>query len=456
MITYPEIVFENVTFGAEDIRDCTIVEDFNPLAITVPINTMDLTLYSDAGGFTIINPSGVYEPLLTRQPMAVYINIDGQRHFVGQYFMDAWENQSENLISFTCIDALGLLDKDYYKGGLWLTPIKAGVILDDIFAQAGLDVMIDDQVYDVELTGWLPIMKYRAAVQQVCFAAGGYVRSSRQSVVKIGKMGFISQRQAGVRTGVAGVGQSRVYQMRWRGNVMISFEGTGIATTGIKSGVASVGQSQTYQRRWRAAQWEGTEYYREVMNSEQGADRVLTLREKVTGVEIVMHDITPGDGERKLFEGTLASGVYPVEFSQPMHTLTVEGATIVESSANHAVLEVSAPGEVRLTGMVYNDLISTIAINAPISSHDKPSVIRVDDATLVNSSNGAEIAQRVFDYYQQRYKKKMRLFGSALSAGNIVQVETLYGNTLFGVIEHAEIDLAGGSLVDAEVIGVVV
>jgi len=69
---------------------------------------------------------------------------------------------------------------------------------------------------------------------------------------------------------------------------------------------------------------------------------------------------------------------------------------------------------------------------------------------------GAEIAQRVFDYYQQRYKKKMRLFGSALSAGNIVRVETLYGNTLFGVIEHAEIDLAGGSLVDAEVIGVVV
>lgn len=456
MVTYPEIVFENVVFGADDIRDCRIVEDFNPLAITVPINTMELTLYSDTGGFTIINPSGVYEPLLTRQPMAVYINIDGQRHFVGQYFMDNWENQSENLISFTCIDALGLLDKDDYKGGLWMTPVRAGEILDDIFVQAGLDVLIDEQIYDVMLTGWLPIMKYREAVQQVCFAAGAYVRSSRQDVIKIGKMGFISQKHAGVRAGVAGVGQSRVRQMRWRGNVVLSYAGTGVSTTGIVSGVAATGQGRVYQKRWRASQWEGTEYYRDVFSYEQGSERSLTLRPKVTGVEVVMHNIAPGDGERKLFEGTLANGTYPIAFSQPMHTLDVDGATIVESGANYAVLEVSMPGEVLLTGLVYNDLQSTYTIEAMISPHDKHNVIRIDDATLVSAQNGPEVAERVFDYYQQRYRQQIRLFASTLSAGNIARVETLHGNKLYGVVERAEIDLAGGAVVNAEVIGLII
>lgn len=456
MATQTEIVMKDVTFTATDIRSCSVVEDFHPLSITVPVNTLDLTLFSTTGGFTIINPSGVYEPLLTRQPMAVYEIIDGIRHFIGKFYMDEWENSGENLISFTCVDVLGLLDKTNYMGGLWMEPIKAGLILDDIFRQTGLDVIIDPQVYNTELTGWLPILSCREAVQQVCFAAGAYVRSSRQDTIKIGVMGFVTMRSAGIRSGVAAAGQSRTYQMRWRGNTVSSLAGTGIATTGIRSGVANAGQSRVYQKRWRKSQWEGTEYTREISSQEQSIDRRLTLRPKVTGVEVSMHDILPGDGERKLFEGVLSAGSHTIEFRQPMHTLDVDGADITESHANYAVLDVATPGEVVLIGLVYDDMISTYAVSTTLAPNEKPNVVKIEDATLVNSSNGREIAQKMFDYYQQRYLQNMRMFGSTISAGNNVRVETLYGNLLYGVVEHAEIDLAGGSIVKSDVVGVIV
>lgn len=454
--TKPLVEFHNVSFTEEDIIACNVMEDFNPISITIPTNVMDLTLYAAKGGFTIINPSGVYEPLLSRQPLIVSVIIDGQKHFVGQYYVDEWENEGEHILHFRCIDNIGLLENEKYMGGLWLSPVLAGEILEDIFDTAGLDVFIDDEIYNTEITGWLPISSCRDAVQQICFATGAYVRSNRQKIIKIGKMGFVSRKDMGIRAGVSTAGQSRTYQMRWRGNIQVSFESTGVPTAGIRSGVSAVGQSRKWQKRWRTSQWEGTEYYINVPNSVQSIDRTLTLQPKVTEVQVPLHDILEGEGERTLFDGELDPGEYIIEFNQPMHTLSAENATISGNGANYAILQVPTTDTVKLSGLTYIDTISVYSIKTPMSPQDKSNVMKVESSTLINSTNGKEVAQRIFDYYQQRYFQKFRLFGSTLSAGNLVELETLYGNILYGVVEHTKLDLANGSIAECEVVGFIV
>jgi hypothetical protein len=85
----------------------------------------------------------------------------------------------------------------------------------------------------------------------------------------------------------------------------------------------------------------------------------------------------------------------------------------------------------------------------------KQNVITVTDATMVNSSNGAEIAQRLYDYYQDRYEQSVRIFKPKAQVGGVVIVDTLYDQQIRGILERMEIDLSGGFIANARVVGVV-
>jgi hypothetical protein len=88
-----------------------------------------------------------------------------------------------------------------------------------------------------------------------------------------------------------------------------------------------------------------------------------------------------------------------------------------------------------------------------VSLVTQPNVLKVESAYLVNIDNLTEVAQRISDYYQQRYVQKVKLFAPSIEVGQVVEVETLYNRKIRGVVEKIDANLSG-FVVKAEIVGV--
>jgi hypothetical protein len=383
----------SITFTGSAIKAASVVENTSILSTEVIINTFNLCLYSADAEFSLINPAGDYASLAQRQPLAVYETVGNQTLFIGQYYLDTWENQSDTEIEFSCIDLVGVLDTMTFHGGIWL---DAGIALEDLLAAILLPIAIpydlDSTLYGAVVIGWIPICSYREALQQIAFSVGAYVDCSRDRPLKIYPSPIVS---------------------------------------------ASL------------------DYDSAIIKAEKGASQSLALKPAVTGVEITSHDLIEGTGSKKLYDGVLPVGAQEITFSQPMHNLVITGATITESGANYALIDVAVEGAVVLTGLVYVDTRRTYSIyTSGLSISVKPNIVKIEQATLVNLSNAATVTQRVYDYYQQRYLQKVKLFASQVATGDTVLIDALYNKKIRGVVEKMEIDLAMGFTAQCEITGV--
>jgi hypothetical protein len=391
---------ELITFEGSAIRAASVVEEVDMLSAEVPYNTLELQLYSPDAAFSIINPSGIYASLTEKQPLSVHEIVDNGAVLIGQYYLDTWANTSDTEISFSCIDLLGVLDGMSYRGGIWL---GAGIalhtliegILEPIYAPYDLDI----DLFDVVVRGWIPICSYREALQQIAFAAGASVDCSRSGAIKI-----------------------------YASKIAASDPG----------------------------------YSAALAKTEQGLEQSLALKPQVTGVEVTAHNYLAGTEIKELYNDALPLGVSEITFDQPMHTLAVTGATILDSGVNYARLNVAVAGTVVLTGKVYTDTKKTFAVYNPeydpalgqnAKRNGKTQV--VSSSFLVSSANGAVVAQRVYDYAQQRYLQKLKLFAPTIQPGDVALVDSLYNRQLRGVVEKMETDLAGGFLSDVTITGVI-
>lgn len=388
-IDYGELIY----FTKTDIKSASVVEEVDPISASVPINTVELLLFSSDATFNIINPTGDYSALQYRQPLAVYEVIGDDTVFIGQFFLDTWENTSDTEIKFNCIDMLGVLDLQTYYGGIWLAGKKVGELLEEIFEAIYVPYDLDSELYDTMVYGWIPKCTYREALQQIAFAIGAYVSCSRSGLIKIYKTILAS------------------------------------ANTNYDSAIAK---------------------------AEKGLDQKLTLKTLVTGVEVTAHDYVENTTVTELYNGTLAAGDYTIVFNAPMHDLSITGATITASGANYAIISVASEGSVVLSGQGYTDTTQVFGVyNTTLDANIKTNVLKVTDATLVNYANVAEVTQRVYDYYQQRYLQKVKLFVPSIEVGQTALIDTLYSKQIRGVVEKMSIDLSGGFISQAEITGVV-
>ena len=420
MATKPRIVLGDVTFAGSDIREATVTEEFNPLCITMPASSLDVLLYSEDADFSILNPAGNYASLKYATPMLAYIEVDSKEVFIGKYYLNEWENVSNNLIRLYCIDQLGFLATIEYKGGVWVSPTPVGELIEGLLDAVDIGYDLDPTLAEIEVTGWLPICSCRFALQQMLIASGGFAICARQ-------------------TGGFKIGTVR---------------SLGAVTKGIRSGVAAAGQTRVWQKRWRPSQWSGVVIAGNVPLTEQGGDMTVTMRPQITGVEVTAHDKTLGDKEIVLFDGHLEIGSFEITFNQPVHTLAVTGATIASSGVNHAVLSVAAAGDVKLTGLDYVDTrtVYGVYLDPPITPDN---FIKIDEDALITSTNAQDVAQLVFDYYQNRYTQSATLYKPTVKIGDQVYIETLYDQQIFGIIEKMIVNLAGGYRVKTDVVGVV-
>jgi hypothetical protein len=385
---------ELIVFEGTDVMKASLIEQVDPISAKLPNNTLELTIYSANSQFSMINPAGDYSALQYRQELAVYEKVGADTLYLGNYYLDDWESPSDKLILFKCVDLIGVLDTVPYYGGLWATgEITVSELLEDMFTAIDTPYDLDVELYDIPVVGWIPVTTYREALQQIAFMAGASVSCSRSGVVQIYKSILASD--------------------TWTGEYSIT-------------------------------------------KAMKGMEQSLTLKVLVTGVEVTSHNYVENTTSTELYNGTLDAGTHTIVFNVPVHGLEITGASISTSGANYATIVVAESGVVVLSGLGYTDTSKVYGVyTTGLEANVKTNVLTVSNATLVNESNVLTIANKVYNYYQQRYLQKIKMYAPIIEPGKSATVSTLYNQEILGTIEKMTTSLTGGFVSNVEITGVV-
>jgi hypothetical protein len=93
-------------------------------------------------------------------------------------------------MQFKGIDLIGLLDGGTFDGGMY-TNVTVEDLLEEIFTSAGLSsesYSIDSSLRNLTLSGYIPMIGHREALQQVLFVIGAVANCARSDIINIYKI----------------------------------------------------------------------------------------------------------------------------------------------------------------------------------------------------------------------------------------------------------------------------
>lgn len=395
---------ELLSFTGNEIVEAKIIQEVNPLSLDLPSSNLDLVIHSENSDFSIVKPDSLYVEILDNQPLDVYQSVGGIEVYLGQFYLTDWRNETSKITRFKAIDRLGILDGLAFLGYLFIIPEPLNGLIESMFGLINTPYELDPELENLEITGWLPPSTYREALQQIAFRVGAYVTCSGTGIIRILKSDLVV---------------------------------------------------------------EDSSYTATLTKAELALESTLELRPLVTGVEVYSHTFVEDDqtsGEttdgRKVFDGTLAVGQHTIIFDRPVVydnlTLIGGGLTKLSGNSNYVVVNVTIAGaKVIYSRTDYVDSQTLFTVNNPSISNSTPkNIITIKTALLVDVSVAQSMAQRVFDYYNQRYLQKSRLITPSIEPMQSVLIESDFSQQIVGKVEKMEIDLDAGFLVDTDIIGI--
>ena len=178
-------------FGSDTLVSANLLQEVDLTGSELSINTVDFTLYSETDDFNIFNPKGMYKLLQKKQQVTVEGEIDGFTTLFGNFYIDSWKQASNNMMELSANDAIGIMDKTYFLGGIY-TNKKVTELIAEIMNDAGFGYYIDGKFTDYVVSGWIPYSTHREALQQVVFAIGAFVDTSGGGTVKVRSQPVVS------------------------------------------------------------------------------------------------------------------------------------------------------------------------------------------------------------------------------------------------------------------------
>ena len=142
----------------------------------------------------------------------------------------------------------------------------------------------------------------------------------------------------------------------------------------------------------------------------------VSYSDPVSAVTVTEHQYIAGTDEKELFSGTSQHGDI-ITFSEPMHSLTATGFTILESGANYAKI---SSGSGSLKGKTY--IHNTRLVTQTVTENAAENVKSVTDATLVSLVNSSAVAKRLSDYYKCRETITNGIVSGQEKPGHVVSV----------------------------------
>lgn len=169
----------------EAVKSAKLVEETDITGATLPINTAEIAIVDEKGDFELSNQDGVWKSIQKKQEIRITEQLADKEILCGVLFIDTWKS-SGNVVNFSLIDRLGVIDKTRFCEGEMYHAVNAGEIIAAIMQSAGVkEYTVEEEVSEIPLTGYLPICTHREALQQVAFACGAVADCSRLAGIHI-------------------------------------------------------------------------------------------------------------------------------------------------------------------------------------------------------------------------------------------------------------------------------
>lgn len=374
-----------ITWDADMVKSAVVQEEIDLTSETLSINTADISIVDVENDFDIANEDGAWKSIQRTQEVTLTEVKDGVEIPAGTFFVDT-SSFKGNVASFSLIDRIGIMEKYTFYDGEIYSGVKAGIILEKIFASAGITkYLISDDVYNIELYGYLAIQKCRSALQMICFACGAIADDSRSDTIKVYKPDRYVKHTVGINR-------------KFNGYSKISLDD-------FISGVSI--ECNKYK-----LETDTSEIYNDVLEA--------------------------GDNKINFTEPYLPSSV------------TVSSGTIKEVKTNYIIVTMEAAGNCVITGIKYAVSTFKYEKNLPyMESGELENVKYFGVITLYNPELLAENAQYLLDYYSLRKKVDMKYLLEQERVGNWVNVQDRSNKISTTIIESQTLDLAGGYIATA-------
>lgn len=181
----------------------------------------------------------------------------------------------------------------------------------------------------------------------------------------------------------------------------------------------------------------------------------VKLLSYISDVSLTAHNYVLKPETEQIYQGILTAGPHEIQFDSAVTELAITGGTITEQHPNYVVVSVAADGGVIITGKKYEDhpmIYLQAAEKLPAGA--ARNTIKFEKATLISAANVPTIAQRLYDYYQLRYQTTVPVILEQERAGEKVALQHTDGTGYtMDVIEKMDIDLVGGFVANATLIG---
>lgn len=176
-------------FGATEIIDwrrvqkASLLEEISPVSLTLPVSTLNLSFFTPGGRFSLLNPSGAYRLFQWKQQVTAYASLEGEKRYMGVYYLQEASGLADSLVDLQLVDIVGVLDTLSFDGGIY-NGVPVRELLDAVLEPEDVGYALDLSLENVTLTGYLPVCSKREALQQIAFALGAIVDTTRGDVMR--------------------------------------------------------------------------------------------------------------------------------------------------------------------------------------------------------------------------------------------------------------------------------
>ena len=374
-----------IVWDKDMIQTAKVQEDIDVTSATLSINEADISIVDMNNDFDAENENGAWKSVQKTQEVTLSEFKNGNMIPMGAFFIDDF-SFSKNIAKFKLIDVVGLLDKYTFYDGQIYSNVRAEVILNAIFATAGIKkYTIDEEVGNTLLSGYLAIQTCRKALQQVCFACGAVADDSRSDTIKVYKPD---------RYVKSTVGTDR----KFNGNTKVSLE-----------------------------------KYISGVNIEM---KNYALEEKTSDI----YKKTLPAGDTKI---TFSSPYLP-------SSITASVGTLKEVKTNYLIINMPDAGQCHITGIKYaNTAFSYEKRVDKIESGETENIKKYSGCTIYNSDLLPDIADYLLSYHALRKKVGMKYLVDLERVGNWANINSIGGKTSTTLIESQTLDLTGGFIATA-------
>lgn len=172
----------------EKVKAATITHEVDGTYASLPIGTAEVSIVDEYNDFDLTNHDGMWASIQKNQTLTLTEELASKEVACGKYYIDTWSS-SANIVAFSLVDILGLMDKTKFYGGRIYESETAGNIIDEIMTSAGIaKYKVNADVRNTIVSGYLGICSNREALQNVLFVCGA-ICNCMEGAIEIYKPG---------------------------------------------------------------------------------------------------------------------------------------------------------------------------------------------------------------------------------------------------------------------------